>query len=570
MTCVQVDFREQQLAFCSQPTQTLVARQLAEVLSVLQQAQALANAGHVVVGFVSYEAAPAFDPAFCVRAGSPLPLAWFAVCDEQAALPPPGQAVLSPMKATLNEQDYLAASEAIHRYLRDGETYQLNFSFALQGALQGSASDWFATMRPPGNQGYFACIETDEWAVISLSPELFFAAHDRAIVCRPMKGTRRRGLTTQEDRLIADELTASEKDRAENVMIVDLLRNDLGRICEPGSIQPGPLFCVERHPTVLQMTSQVSGRLRPGSTLVDWFRALFPCGSVTGAPKVRTMQRIAELEEAGRGVYCGTVGCLSPQHGAVFNVAIRTLTVQADASVTYRVGSGIVADSDSHDEYRECLLKARLIRRSPLDFSLLETLCWQPDSGYLLLEEHIDRLLDSAAYFGFPLVAASVRAALQDTASSWTDPQRVRLLVRRDGALALTHQPLPEPASSWRLKLLPGSVNSDDLFLYHKTTNRAQYDQARRQMGDADDVLLVNERGEITETSIANIAIQLDGVWVTPPISSGLLAGTLRATWLRQGKLQEQVVHVHDLPRVTGYLALNSVRGAISCTISDS
>lgn len=383
-----------------------------------------------------------------------------------------------------------------------------------------------------------------------------------------MKGTRPRGRWPEEDRRLAAELAASEKDRAENVMIVDLLRNDMGRIAETGSVAVASLFDVERYETVWQMTSTITARTHVAVPAI--LAALFPSGSVTGAPKVRTMEIIRGLEPFPRGVYCGTVGWWSPGRRAEFNVAIRTVTVDTETgSAHYHVGGGITWGSSAAGEYEECRVKAALLAVRPPRFDLLESLLF--DGQYFLLENHLDRLRDSAEYFGFDLDLDAVRRALLDKAAAFVgQPGRykVRLRVGRSGAVKVDAEPAA-PARRMRIGFAREPVDENDPFLYHKTTHRALYEEAMASRPDCDDVLLWNRRGEITESTRANVVLEIDGKSLTPPVCSGLLAGTMRAHVIAEGQIHEAPLTKADVRRAESVRLINSVRKWIDVKFID-
>jgi para-aminobenzoate synthetase/4-amino-4-deoxychorismate lyase len=347
-------------------------------------------------------------------------------------------------------------------------------------------------------------------------------------------------------------------------MIADMVRNDLGRVAQPGSVEVQQPFAIEKYPTVFQMTSTV--RCRSDAGLAEMMRATFPCASVTGAPKVRTMQIIRELEDTPRGVYTGAVGFWGPGRRGRFNVAIRTAVVdKARGSAEYGVGGGIVWDSDPAGEYAECQAKAALLADRRPAFELLETLRYEPAGGYVLLEEHLARLGRSAEYFDFAMNPQAVRARLMELAATLAAPSRVRLRVERRGTVSLEAAPAPPwcPPRPWRVRLARSPVCSDDVFLYHKTTHRRVYEEAFALRDGCDDVLLWNDRRELTETTLANIVLELDGRRVTPPVASGLLGGVFRADLLRRGEVVEQVCSLEDLARCGRIWAVNSVRGWI-------
>lgn len=547
-----------------QPREILSARTLDEVLPVLRAAGRAVDAGAWVAGFLAYEAGAALDPALPARAAAGPPLAWFGVYDGFDAVPLESRGAppeVGPWEPAIDEAAHAAAVERIRRHIGAGDTYQVNFTFPLCARFEGDACAWFQAIAGRGHGGHSAYIDTGGFAVLSLSPELFFEIDGETTTCRPMKGTRPRGRWSAEDLALAEALAEAEKDRAENLMIVDMVRNDLGRIADPGSVRVARLFDIERYPTVWQMTSTIQARSRAG--LVETFAALFPSASVTGAPKINTCRIIQDLEPAPRGVYCGAAGWWGPGRQARFNVAIRTITVdRARGTAVYPVGSGIVWDSDPAQEYRECLQKAALLRPPAPPFELLETLR-HDGAGYHLLDGHLDRMAASAAYFGYPADPGAWRAALCDAARGFaSEPLRVRMLLAADGALRMETHPLPPPRP-WRVALAPEPVDSANPFLYHKTTHRAVYDQARAAHPDCDDVLLQNERGELTESCFGNLVLEIDGARRTPALPGGLLPGTFRGALLALGEITEATLRPDDLHRATRIWIINSVRGWI-------
>ena len=545
-----------------EPAGHVEARALGEVLPALAQVERALAAGLYAVGMLAYEAAPAFDPALVVRADGEFPLLWFGFYgavrdfDWPFIVPPPA----ARWRAELAQPDYLDAVSDIRRALGKGDCYQVNFTQRLRAAWHGDPWAWFANAARGATHG--AYLDIGRYVVASASPELLFARAGEMIECRPMKGTARRGRTLAEDRHLARALRHSPKERAENLMITDMARNDLGRIALPGSVRVPRLFEVQRHPGVWQMISRVQARSR--ASLSDTLRALFPAASVTGAPKVQAMRQIVERERSPRGIYCGTVGYAAPDGTASFNVAIRTLLVDRHTGqARFGTGSGIVWDSDPAAEARECRLKARALRRPPAPFGLIETLRWTPAEGYFLFEEHLRRLRDSAVWSGIRLPAGAALSALQGAADVFPNvPQRVRLELTADGDLRVEATPLDWPGRRlWRLALAAAPVDATDPLLFHKTTRRDIYDQARAQRPAADDVLLWNRRGELTETTIANIAFLRGGAWHTPPLRCGLLPGTLRAALLREGRIREGVLQREELATTPALAVFNSVRG---------
>jgi para-aminobenzoate synthetase/4-amino-4-deoxychorismate lyase len=562
------DAAAQQWLHFSQPRRVIAAYHLGEVLPALREAEALVNAqGLWAAGFISYEAAPAFDSALRVRAMSGFPQLWFGLYE--APVPLAHLPVVSgeidlpamPWTASISAGEYAAAIARIKDYIARGHTYQVNYTLRLRAPFQGEACKLFQSLMRAQPVEYAAFVEAGSFALCSVSPELFFRLDGRCLTARPMKGTLPRGRFTGEDCAQADRLQRSEKNRAENVMIVDMLRNDLGRVAEVGSVRVPTLFEVERYPTVWQMTSTVTADT--SATVTEVVAALFPCASVTGAPKARTMQIIAELETTPRRIYTGCIGFIAPNRQAQFSVAIRTVLVDREkGEAEYGVGGGIVWDSETEDEYAECQHKARVLTEPRPEFSLLESLRWSPEDGYFLLDHHLRRLCDSADYFDIPVDAARIIGELEaHTRALPPRPHKVRLLVARDGAITVEAAPILPVFGSVRLALAPTPVASRDRFLFHKTTRRAIYEAALRAHPGVDDVILWNEHGEVTETCHANLVVQLDGEWVTPPIECGLLAGTYRAWLLERGRLRERVITLVDLAQAQAIARVNSVRG---------
>ena len=556
-----------------QPRAVLRAESPAEVPGVLRAAQQQADAGAWVVGMVAYEAAPAFDEALLVQAKGPLPLAWFAVHERPRAAeasPEPtsgfGHDTALDLRPEIGRARYEAEVARIRQAIGRGEFYQVNHTLRMHGRFEGCAIELYRRLRAAQPAGYCAYLDLGRHRIVSASPELFFRRDGQCLTTRPMKGTRPRGRHAREDESLRAELLDSPKDRAENLMIVDLLRNDLSRLALPHGVEVPRRFEVERHPTVWQMRSTVSARMRPGLGLEDIFRALFPCGSVTGAPKVRAMAWIAEHEASARGAYCGAVGLLRPGGDAVFNVAIRTVTVDSRAGrASCGLGGGIVWDSTPEGEYQEVLVKGRFLRCDPSPFELIETL--RVEQGRALREAlHLARLEASARYFGFPAQPGAWRDILRRSAAEAPGGRgRLRLLLDCRGSLRASLGPLPEGLDGKpALFALAGfAVSRDDVSLFHKTTRREVYERAAAAHPGVFDVLLHNEQGELTEFTRGNLALELDGRLLTPARDCGLLDGCLRREWLEQGRLQEAVLGLEHLRRAERVWFLNSLRGAI-------
>ena len=549
------------------PRTTLIAQALHEVPAVLQAVEAAAQAGAWVVGQLRYEAAGAFDPALRTHAAEG-PLAWFGVFDAPEPWPEPlapqGAAALH-WEQELERATFDAAIAQIHAAIAAGVCYQVNYTAPLQGRWQGDALALFAALQRAQPGGYAAYLDMGEEKTLSVSPELFFDWRGGQLLARPMKGTAPRGATPEADAAQAAHLRSSPKERAENVMIVDLLRNDLSRVAAPHSVRVPRLFHTEALPTVWQMSSDVVARTRPDTRLVEVFAALFPCGSVTGAPKVSAMQQIHALEPAPRGVYCGAVGVVRPDGAggiaATFNVPIRTVALRG-AQARCGIGSGITSGAVASAEWAEWQHKRAFVERASAPFDLLETLALE--GGVLRhAPEHRARLAGAAAHFGVPWDEAAVQACLQGLCAAHPDGLwRVRLLLGPDGQPRAEAFALGATATPVRLQLAPRAfAEAHSEFVRFKTSRRAHYAAFEPTQPGVFDTVLWNADGEITECTRGNVAALLDGRWVTPPLSSGLLPGVGRAVALREGRVEEAVLRVSDVPRVQAWAFVNSLRG---------
>lgn len=557
---------EQSFLF-SAPAGAVKARAPAEVGPLLESVEAAIDQGLHAVGYMSYEAASALDERLLTCQPGALPLAHFCFYREKCAIAA-GEGLPKDCGDTLDWQPSLARSDydeaigAVRAHLAAGDSYQVNYTFRLRAQFEGDAGALYGALGRAQQAPFAAYLDDGEHAVISASPELFFRLRDGVLETRPMKGTRRRGRWSDEDLCMAEELRQSAKERAENVMITDMVRNDLGRISKVGSVEVPTLFCAERYPTLWQLTSTVRSRLRPDVGLAELLAALFPCASVTGAPKVRTMEIIRALEGGPRGIYTGCIGFVSPGPEACFNVAIRTAHWErARGALEYGVGGGITWDSSAQGEYDECLVKAQVLSTRRPTFDLLETLLWD-GASYYLLERHLQRLADSAAYWGYECDLDIVKKYLSDVAKLFgSNSMRVRMLLAENGSVALEHSALEPPrAGPMRARLAREPVDSADPFLYHKTTHRVVYERAVADGPKGEEVLLFNERGEMTEFCIGNLVVHMGDERWTPPIASGLLPGTLRAELLAGGQIAEKTLTIEDLERAENIFLINSVR----------
>jgi para-aminobenzoate synthetase/4-amino-4-deoxychorismate lyase len=549
----------------NRPRRVIVADKLEDVREGLQEAEALVDEhGWTAAGFVSYEAAPAFDTALRVIPSQGFPLLWFGLYDAQTSevFRDLGGLAALQWQAEVEREAYNRAIEKIKEYIAQGMTYQVNYTMRLRASLEADPQTLFHHLARTQNR-YAAFVDIGEWAVCCASPELFFELDGDVITGRPMKGTVKRGRMTKEDLSNSNWLYASEKNRAENVMIVDMIRNDIGRIAEIGSVHVPDLFTIEKYPTLFQMTSTVKAKTH--ASVTEIFSALFPCASITGAPKVSTMKIIAELEASPRRMYCGSIGYIAPNRKACFNVAIRTALVDKRGhKAEYGVGGGIIWDSESADEYGEALLKARVLTDPPQEeFSLFETLLWTTEDGYFLLERHIARMMDSAEYFDFTpesteVTEKKIREILSRLVKGADSPKRVKLTMNLRGELSGEVKDFQPGKKVFRVCLAKQPVDSNDRFLLHKTTQRGVYEQALVE--GYDDVLLYNEKDELTEFTIGSLVVELDGELFTPPIACGLLAGTFRAELLESGEIKERVIRKDELPKCSKLFLINSVR----------
>jgi len=557
-------------AVFADPADVLVARRADELGALLARVESWARQGGWALGFVAYEAAAAFDAALLTHPPvEGLPLAMFALYrDTAAAARPRGEFLTGAWRDITDRAQVDASIAAIRAGIADGDYYQVNYTTRLRAAFLGDSLGLFDALRSEQAGAWCAYLDLGRWQVCSVSPELFFhwqADEPRTLLCRPMKGTAGRDADAGRDAAAAERLRASAKDRAENLMIVDLVRNDLSRVAQLGTVRVPELFTVEAWPSVWQMTSQVACRTRAGTGLEQVFGALFPCGSITGAPKAASMAAIARCEPAPRGVYCGAIGLVQPGGAAIFSVGIRTAVVDAErGTAECGIGSGIVIDSAAEAEYAEWQSKRLFLDRACPAYELLETLRLHR-GRYWLRAGHLRRLRASAQALGFAFDPARVAAALAAAAAPHgAGDWRVRLRLAADGSTATEVHPLGPPPGKATVVLAPHPVCSANPWLHHKTTRRGLYDAlapARRELYDA---LLYNERGELTEFTRGNLVACIDGRGLTPPLACGVLPGVYRRELVARGRVREAVLRVEDLARAQSLWFVNSVRGRIA------
>ncbi|MBW8754749.1 MAG: aminodeoxychorismate synthase component I [Sphingomonadales bacterium] len=583
------------------PTELVVARRPEEVAPALARIEALHRDGHELAGYLAYEAGLALEPRLAPlaagRTGAMGSLVWFGAFDGYETIPAAAvpewlranaeaqQGAIGPVQPQLGFGGYARTFAALQEAIRAGDIYQANLTFPLAASWRGDPLALYAAIRPSAAAGYGGVVFDGAHWLLSFSPELFFALRANGDHCaatvKPMKGTRPRGRTPDEDEALAEELAASVKDRAENLMIVDLMRNDLSRVAEPGSVRVENAFAVETYPTVHQMVSTVRARLQPGKGAVDMIRALFPCGSITGAPKIRAMELIQRMERDARGAYCGAIGRIDGAGAkgtgdAAFNVAIRTLRLTPGGNgpgglggrAVLGVGSAIVADSDALGEWRECLVKGGFVRATPASFDLIETMAFTPDDGIPLLERHLERIKASAQELGFGFDRHAVRNAIQALCFDAEKPAKLRLVLARSGSysLELADLPLalPDPAPCAVLRL---PVDPGDWRLRHKNSDRGFYEAGLNaaQAEGAVEALFLRNDGLVTEGCFTNVFVERGGKLLTPPLGLGLLPGVLRASLIEQGRAEEAELTLADLG--SGFLIGNALRGLMPASL---
>lgn len=546
----------------TQPIKELKTRDLSEVTDLLAQVESHQEQGYYVVGYVSYEAAPAFEEKLAVHK-SPLLgeyLLYFTVHDrvETSPIPLTYEEVDLPSKwqEETSATDYEKAIVQIHHHLRQGDTYQVNYTVQLKQELSANPFAIYNRMVVEQEAGYNAYVEHDEMAVISMSPELFFEQNDRELTTRPMKGTTQRGVTDQEDLAQASWLEQDPKNRSENMMIVDLLRNDMNRISEVGSEHVESLCQVEQYSTVWQMTSTIKSQLRPDVDLVEIFRSLFPCGSITGAPKIATMEIIKNLEPQPRGVYCGTIGLLLPNGRRIFNVAIRTIQLYKGQAI-YGVGGGITWDSTWESEYREVHQKAAVLYRKQPRFQLITT--GKISQKNLLFEDqHLERLTKASRYFAYLFDPEDLRQKIEEECQACDANQdyRLRISLNKSGGIELIRQILtPLSPIFCKAKLCLQETDLNQAFTYFKTTHRPHLSVGKQE------IIYHNAAGELLETSIGNLVLKINGKLYTPPISQGILPGIYRQHLLETGQVKEKIMTLEDLNQAEAIYGCNAVRG---------
>ncbi len=549
----------------------LSPRGLPRLLKLAERRQA---EGYHVAGYVGYEGGAAFGLPNHPPAGD-VPLAWFAAypeCNvrrlersELLAGAPEPELRDADVAMNVTEEQYVRAIARIKELIASGDTYQVNYTCRATFECEVDPVEYFLAMVRSHPVPYAAFVNLGDAQILSISPELFLRRRGDLLLSKPMKGTRRRGRTPEEDAALAEDLVTAEKDRAENLMIVDMVRNDIGRVSRIGSVRVPALYDAEKYRTVWQMTTTVTGEVREDATLPDIFGATFPGASITGAPRHRTMQIIRELEPEPRGIYCGALGLLLPGGDFTFNLPIRTL-VHHDGRFKLGIGAGIVWDSDPLGEYEETLLKSHFALRVEPNLRLFETILLSEAGELTFLEAHLRRLARSAAYFDFPCDLDEVRSRLESFARETDAPAVVRIELSEAGSVSLHRRPAPPPLNEpLRVALSPERTDGGDRLLMHKTTRRALYDDERARLTSEgfDEAIFANMDGRLTEGAITSIFVRIEGRWLTPPVTDGVLPGTWREAYIDAVGAEERSLPIEDLEQAEAVVVGNSVRGAL-------
>lgn len=548
------------------------AKTIGDVIPILHKVEKAVEQGYYAAGFLAYEAAPAFDASYQVfQADHAFPFVYFAIFEKPSSLKDYASKqsyYLSDWEFRSNYDSYQVGIKNVKQAIERGDTYQINYTTHMEAEFSGDPYKFYQQLKQNQQANYSAYFSFDNYHVLSASPELFFHVKNGKITTKPMKGTAARGLWYEQDQQLKQTLYDSEKERAENLMIVDLLRNDVGKIATLGSVKVEKLLEVETYPTVHQMTSTVTANIKQGIGLVDWFQALFPCGSITGAPKVKTMEYIASFEQSPRGIYCGAIGYITPNQEAIFNVPIRTVVIdQARQQATYGVGSGITWDSSVKNEFKELQTKAKLLTEKRPSFELLETMLLT-EGNFFIASYHMKRLANSAAYFNSPFSQKKVQSALAEVKQTrQTGNYKVRLLLDKQGMVHTHVDPLTPSPSSVVCALAKQPIVQENIFHYHKTTNRLIYHVHETHEPSIFSTLLWNDKEEITEFTTGNVVVEYNNKFYTPPIACGVLPGTYREYLLDQGIIEEKIIRKHELTSATNIWFINGVRGWIRVKI---
>ncbi|WP_077595941.1 aminodeoxychorismate synthase component I [Oceanobacillus kimchii] len=554
------------------PVDMIVANAKSEVISAMEKIETYTNQGYYAGGYISYEAGEGFDNNLKTSDDFELPLIMMGIykqpleksIDEQEC---PQTSELFDWEMSTSKKKYLKHVSTIKNSIAQGDTYQVNYTVRLHSNDVVCDHNLYEKLSKAQKANYCAHLQLGRYNIVSASPELFFQLKNGKILTKPMKGTMKRGKSIEEDIRNKQLLSESIKDQAENLMIVDLLRNDISKIAKKGTVNVPKLFNIESYPTVFQMTSTVSAEIEENVGIIDIFKALFPCGSITGAPKQSTMQIIQELENSPREVYCGSIGYITPNQEALFNVAIRTALIDTEQNtMSYGVGGGITWDSDPEAEYLEAWAKAEILKSlNETNIELLETMKYE-NGHFFLINNHLNRLNKSAEYFNFSISIKEIEQKLYEYAEenlNQKQANRVRLLANKRGEIKINSTIIPviNEKTNYSFQLAASPINKKNPYYYHKTTFRKMYEKFQEELGNAFDILLWNDKEELTEFTMGNLVVKVEGEYWTPPIKSGLLAGTFRQQLIDEKKIKERIISKSELESVDEIWFINSVRG---------
>jgi para-aminobenzoate synthetase/4-amino-4-deoxychorismate lyase len=553
--------------FCKKAERIIQASSADEVIPALRQIEKMQKEGYMLAGWISYEASMAFDNKHIVKTDNQFPLIYMMasrsveLVELSSFETATDSEKHSTIKPHINQSEYEDCCSKVLKYIKNGDIYQANYSFRCDVELSASPFQLFKTLENEHPVPYSFYIDSGDWQILSQSPELFLQKEGDKIISHPMKGTIRRGLSYEEDEKLRLELSKDIKSQAENVMIVDLMRNDLSRICELNSISVPELFNATRYGSLHQLTSTVEGILNKNTDLVDILSATFPPGSITGAPKIRAMEIINELENDGRKLYTGSAGIFYPDGDFTLNVCIRTL-ISHNNTAQLGIGSGIVADSAKTLEWEECLLKSSFLTFKKSHNYVFETMLWE-EGEIFLLEEHLERLENSCKYFLIETNLCKIKTTLSQL--SFNEPHRLKLMVNQNGSFELQFSPLS--VNGWgkeELKIIVSQtrLNSQNVYLYHKTDCRELYDREFKeaQSHNFDEVIFLNEKDEVCEGAITSIFIKTGSCWFTPPVSCGLLPGTWRKQQIIELKAECKILYLEDIKNADEVIIGNSLR----------
>ncbi|MFD1334696.1 aminodeoxychorismate synthase component I [Oceanobacillus iheyensis] len=562
--------KKKRLVF-SDPVDMIVANAKSEVIFAMEKIEAYIHQGYYAGGYISYEAGEGFDANLKTSDDFELPLIMMGIYKEPLnivdELEYPRLSQRFDWEMSTSKEKYLKQVSSIKNSIAQGDTYQVNYTVRLHSGDEVSDHDIYEKLSKAQQANYCAHLQLGRYSIVSASPELFFQLKNGKLLTKPMKGTMKRGKSVEEDIRNKQLLTESVKDQAENLMIVDLLRNDISKIAKKGTVTVPKLFNIESYPTVFQMTSTVTAEIEENIRIIDIFKALFPCGSITGAPKQSTMQIIQELENTPREVYCGSIGYITPNQEALFNVAIRTAVIDTEQNtISYGVGGGITWDSVPEAEYEEAWAKAEILKSlNETDIELLETMKYE-NGNFYLISNHLNRLKKSAEYFNYSLSIKEIKQKLYEYAEeNFNQHQvyRVRLLVNKRGEIKINSTPISliNEKTNYRFQLATSPIDKNNPYYYHKTTFRKMYEKFREELGNVFDILLWNDKEELTEFTMGNLVVKVEDEYWTPPVKSGLLAGTFRQQLIDQKKIKERIISKSELESVDEVWFINSVRG---------